>query len=276
VTPRELRGYKGQTVPLAWVTAYDYPTARLAEEAGVDAILVGDSLGNVVLGYPTTLPVTLEDMVRAGAAVARGAPRTLRVVDLPYLAYVTPEEAVRSAGRLMVEGGAHAVKLEGGRRVRPQVEALVAFGIPVVGHLGYTPQSSPILGRQVQGRGSQAAQQLVEDARALADAGVVALVLEMVPAELAERVTQEVPVPTIGIGAGQGCDGQVLVLHDVVGLNLGRVPRLAKRYGDAAAVIREAVGLYVEEVRARKFPAEEHTFHDTPSGPGGEGRGEGA
>lgn len=262
MTLDELRRSKGADPPQVWVTAYDFPTARLVEEAGVDVILVGDSLGNVVLGHKSTLPVTVNDMVRASAAVSRGAQQTLRVVDLPYLSYTTAAEALRNARRLMVEGGADALKLEGGAHVVAQVQALVRYGIPVVGHLGYTPQAAPLLGRRVQGRGEDAARRLLEDAAVLTEAGVCALVLEMVPAELAARVTQAIAVPTIGIGAGASTDGQVLVLHDLVGLTQGRVPRFARRYADVSAVIRDAVGRYAEEVRSGRFPAAEHAFHD--------------
>lgn len=265
MTLTELRRRKGAQPPLVWVTAYDQPTARLAQDAGVDTILVGDSLGTVVLGYPTTLPVTLDDMVRAGQAVARGAQATLRVVDLPYLTYAGVDRALASAGRLMVEAEAHAVKLEGGAHVVPQVEALVRYGIPVVGHLGYTPQASPLLGRRVQGRGAGAAR-LRDDAARLCDAGIVALVLEMVPAELAAALTADLPVPTIGIGAGAGTDGQVLVLYDLLGLTQGHVPRFTKTYADVAGIVRGAIGAFAEDVRAGRFPAPEHAFHDEQEG----------
>ncbi len=262
MTLAELRRRKGAKPPLVWVTAYDQPTARLAQDAGVDTILVGDSIGTVVLGYPSTLPVTVEDMVRAGQAVARGAPATMRVVDLPYLSYVSVDGALATAGRLMVEASAHAVKLEGGAHVAPQTEALSRYGIPVVGHLGYTPQASPLLGRRVQGRGEAGAARLREDAARLCDAGIVALVLEMVPSELAGALTAELPVPTIGIGAGAQTDGQVLVLHDLLGLTQGRVPRFSKAYADVAGVIRGAVGAFAQDVREGRFPAPEHEFHD--------------
>ncbi len=265
MTLAELRRRKGRTPPLVWVTAYDQPTAHLAQDAGVDTILVGDSVGTVVLGHASTLAVTLDDMVRFGQAVARGAPSTLRVVDLPYLTYANVDRAVASAGRLMVEASAHAVKLEGGAHVAPQVEALTRYGIPVVGHLGYTPQASPLLGRRVQGRGD-AGGRLREDAARLVDAGIVALVLEMVPAELASAVTAALDVPTIGIGAGPGTDGQVLVLHDLLGLTQGHVPRFSKAYADVAGVVRGALAQYAEDVREGRFPAPEHEFHDGPGG----------
>lgn len=272
VTLTELRRRKGASPPLVWVTAYDQPTARLAQDAGVDTILVGDSIGTVVLGHPSTLPVTVDDMVRAAQAVSRGAGATLRVVDLPYLSYASADRALANAGRLLVEGGAHAVKLEGGAHVVPQVEALTRYGIPVVGHLGYTPQASPLLGRQVQGRGEAASARLREDAARLCDAGIVALVLEMVPSELCLELTARLPVPTIGIGAGAGADGQVLVLHDLVGLTQGHVPRFSKTYADVAGVIRGAIGAFAQDVREGRFPAPEHEFHDgreqpPPAGP---------
>ncbi len=259
----ELPRAKGRPEPLVWVTAYDYPMARMVEEAGVDTILVGDSYGNVVLGYDTTLPVTLDDMVRAAAAVMRGAPGTLRVVDLPFLSYATLDRALESAERVMREAGAHAVKLEGGEAVAAVVERLTAHGVPVVGHLGYTPQSALLLGRRVQGRSDEAAERLVADAKALEEAGVSAIVLELVPAEVAERVTEATSVPTIGIGAGLSCDGQVLVLHDLIGLTQGSVPKLARRYADVSGAIRDAVAEYARDVRSRTFPTEENTVHRT-------------
>lgn len=262
----ELPRAKGRPEPLVWVTAYDFPMARMVEAAGVDTILVGDSYGNVVLGYDTTLSVTMDDMVRAGQAVMRGAPDTLRVVDLPFLSYATEDRALRGAERLMREAGAHAVKLEGGETVAASVARLTAFGVPVVGHLGYTPQSALLLGRKVQGRGVRAAERLMADARALEDAGVSAIVLELVPAEVAAEVTAAVGVPTIGIGAGPSCDGQVLVLHDLIGLTQGAVPRLAKRYAHVSDQIRDAVGRYADEVRGRTFPAEENTVHTKGAG----------
>lgn len=260
----ELPRAKGRLEPLVWVTAYDYPMARMVEEAGVDTILVGDSYGNVVLGFDTTLPVTVDDLVRVGQAVMRGAPDTLRVVDLPFLSYATEDRALRSAERLMQEAGAHAVKLEGGRVQAGIVGKLTACGVPVVGHLGYTPQSALLLGRRVQGKGEKAGERLLEDAKALEDAGASAIVLELVPAEVAQHVTQAIGIPTIGIGAGPACDGQVLVLHDLIGLTQGSVPKLAKRYVDVSGAVRDAVAQYAGEVRRRQFPAEEHTVHAAP------------
>jgi len=270
MTVTQLKAAKGADRPLVWVTAYDYPFAVQIEAAGVDTILVGDSLGNTALGHAGTQPVTLDDMVRAARAVARGAPRTLRVVDLPFLTYTTPADAVCAARRLVQDGAADAVKLEGGAHVAPQIRALTQFGVAVVAHLGYTPQSASLLGRRVQGRGSEAAQRLVDDANAVVEAGAVAVVLEQVPAELGARVTAAVPVPTIGIGAGSATDGQVLVLTDLLGLTVGRVPKFVRPYAALGEAARDAVARYAADVRAGTFPAPEHAFHD-PEGGAGEG-----
>jgi 3-methyl-2-oxobutanoate hydroxymethyltransferase len=244
------------------LTAYDYPTARLLDEAGIDVLLVGDSLGMAVLGYETTLPVTLADILHHTRPVARAARRAMVVADLPFLTYqVSPEEALRSAGRLLQEGGAHAVKLEGGRPVAATVRRLVEAGIPVMGHLGLTPQSVHALGGyRVQGRDEEGARRLLADAQALVEAGAFALVLEMVPWPLARLVTQRIPVPTIGIGSGPHCDGQVLVLHDILGLYQGTTPRFAKRYADLGSQVREAAARYAEEVRRGLFPELSHAF----------------
>jgi 3-methyl-2-oxobutanoate hydroxymethyltransferase len=261
MTVREVTRRKGGTPPLVMVTAYDYPTARCVAEAGVDLILVGDSLGNVVLGHPSTLPVTVEDMIRAAQAAGRGAPDVLRVVDLPFLTYATVDRALNTAGRVLRETGAGAVKLEGGERMAPQVEALVQSGVPVMGHIGFTPQSELRLGRRVQARGEAGAARLRRDARALAEAGAFAIVVELVPAEVAAEVTAEVPIPTIGIGAGPHCDGQVLVLHDLIGLDFGPVKRHVRQYADVAGAIRQAVRAYAAEVRDGAFPGPEHAAH---------------
>ncbi len=266
VTVRTFQALKAEGTPIVMVTAYDYTSAVLAERAGVDSILVGDSLGMVVLGYETTLPVTMEDMVRACQAVTRGARRPLIVGDLPFLSYqVTVEEAVRNAGRLVQEGGVDAVKLEGGRERLPAVEAILAAGIPVMGHLGLTPQSVHRFGGfRAQARTAEAAARLLEDALALEAAGVFALVLESVPAPVAEYVSRRLRIPTIGIGAGAGCDGQVLVWHDLLGLYEGVSPRFVKRYADLAGQIVEALQAYAREVRERAFPAAEHTYPMKP------------
>jgi 3-methyl-2-oxobutanoate hydroxymethyltransferase len=237
------------------------------DEAGVDIILVGDSLGNVVLGYETTLPVTLADMLHHGKAVCRGVTRALVAVDMPFMSYqVSVEEAVRNAGRLMQETGAQAVKLEGGQAVAPAVRAIVAAGVPVVAHSGLTPQSVHQLGGfRVQGRDDVTARQLLADAAALAEAGAFALVLECVPDALAERISRTIPIPTIGIGAGAGCDGQVLVYHDLLGLfnNAGK-PRFVKQYKNLYAEAVAGVGQFVAEVRQRQFPTPEYSFAMTP------------
>jgi 3-methyl-2-oxobutanoate hydroxymethyltransferase len=247
--------------PLVMVTAYDAPTARLADAAGVDLLLVGDSLAMVVLGYDDTLSVTVDDMVHHTAAVARTAPRALVVADLPWMSYhVSPEDTVRNAARL-VRAGAPAVKLEGGAKRLPAVSALIDAEIPVMGHLGLTPQSVNALGGfKVQGRQPEAADALVEDALSLVEAGVFAIVLEAVPAAVARRVTEAVPVPTIGIGAGPACDGQVLVLHDLLGLEDRVLPRFVRRYAALRAEGTAAVAAFAADVRAGAFPGPEETY----------------
>jgi 3-methyl-2-oxobutanoate hydroxymethyltransferase len=247
--------------PLVMVTAYDAPTARLADAADVDLLLVGDSLAMVVLGYDDTLSVTVDDMVHHTAAVGRTAPRALVVADLPWMSYhVSAEDTVRNAARL-VRAGATAVKLEGGAKRQPMVRALVDAEIPVMGHLGLTPQSVHALGGfKVQGRRPEAADALVEDALALVDAGVFALVLEAVPAAVARRVTEAVPVPTIGIGAGPACDGQVLVLHDLLGLEDRVLPRFVRRYASLRADGTAAVAAFADDVRSGAFPGPDETY----------------
>ena len=258
-----LRKKKQNGEPIVMVTAYDYPMAHAAEQAGVDALLVGDSLGTAVLGYESTLPVTLEDMIHHARAVCRAAKKAHVVVDMPFLTYqISPEEALRNAGRLIQETGCQSVKLEGGRASAPTIRRLVETGIPVMGHLGLTPQSiHQLSGYRVQGKQLEAARNLWEDALALVDAGVYAIVLECVPGKLAESMASRLPVPLIGIGAGAGCDGQVLVLHDLIGLTVGeRIPRFVKQFADMQGLIRQAVASYGEEVRLRQFPAQEHTY----------------
>ena len=258
VTFREAKGQE----KLVMLTAYDYSTARVMDMAGVDALLVGDSLGMVMLGYPDTLSVTVDDMVRHCAAVARGAQKALVVCDMPFMSYhVSVEETVRNAGRLMTEGRAQAVKLEGGAEFAAEVRALTRASIPVMGHLGLTPQSVNAFGGfKVQGKSMAAAQKLLDDARALQEAGAFALVLECVPAPLAERVTQALSIPVIGIGAGAGCDGQVLVWQDMTGMTLSHLPRFVKRFGEVGASLRSAVEAYAREVRAGAFPGEDHVY----------------
>jgi 3-methyl-2-oxobutanoate hydroxymethyltransferase len=247
--------------PLVMVTAYDAPTARLADAADVDLLLVGDSLAMVVLGYDDTLSVTVDDMVHHTAAVGRTAPRALVVADLPWMSYhVSVEDTVRNAARL-IRAGATAVKLEGGAKRLPMVRALVAAEIPVMGHLGLTPQSVHALGGfKVQGRRAEAADALVEDALALVDAGVFALVLEAVPAAVARRVTEAVSVPTIGIGAGPACDGQVLVLHDLLGLEDRVLPRFVRRYAALRTEGTAAVAAFAADVRSGAFPGPDETY----------------
>jgi len=244
---------------IACVTAYDFPTARLAAAAGLPLILVGDSLGNVVLGYDSTLPVTMDDMVHHTRAVVRGAPDALVVADMPFMSYqVNADEAMRNAGRLMQEGGASAVKLEGGQHIAETVSRLTDAGIPVMGHLGLTPQSvNQLGGYRVQGRTLPEAQRMLDDAEALERGGAFSIVLETVPAPLAAVVTKRLRVPTIGIGAGAECDGQIQVLHDILGLGT-RQPKHGKRYADLNAVIGEALQRYAAQVREGTFPAEEH------------------
>lgn len=263
VTIREVAARKGTGEPLVVVTAYDALFGRLVDEAGVDIVLVGDSVGNVVAGYDTTLAVTMDQMVYHAAAVCRGVRRALVVVDLPFLSYqVTAEEALRNAGRVLQETGAQAVKVEGaGAVVREGIARATEAGIPVMGHLGFTPQSVHGLGgHRVQGRTAAAAEQLVLDAAALEAAGVFAIVLELVPADVAAAVTAAVRVPTIGIGAGAGCDGQVLVLPDLLGLNDRFAPRFLKRYANLADDVRGAVRAYAADVRARSYPDAAHSF----------------
>ncbi len=239
---------------IAMLTAYDHPSAVLAERAGVPMLLVGDSLGMVVHGHDTTLPVTLDDMVRHAGAVVRGSSRALVVGDLPFLTYASEADAVASARRLMQESGVGAVKLEGGAPVVPTVRLLTGLGVPVMGHLGLTPQAQHQLGLRVQAKGAAEARQLLDDALALEAAGAFAVVLELVPAPLAEAVSRRLRIPTIGIGAGAGCDGQVQVWHDVLGLFPGKSPRHARRFAEIGAAVEDALRQYVAEVRDGRFP----------------------
>lgn len=247
---------------LTMLTAYDYSTAKLFDEAGVDSILVGDSLGNVILGYEDTISVTMEDMIHHGAAVARGAKNALVVVDMPFMSYQTSVyDALYNAGRLMKEGRAGAVKLEGGAGVCPQIKAITECGIPVVGHLGLTPQSvNAFGGYKVQGRDDAAAKRLIDDARKVEEAGAFAVVLECVPAKLAKTISDELSIPTIGIGAGNGCDGQVLVYQDMLGMFSDYVPKFVKQFANVGEIIREAVKSYIDEVSDGTFPDEEHSY----------------
>ncbi|MEO5367428.1 MAG: 3-methyl-2-oxobutanoate hydroxymethyltransferase [Magnetococcus sp. WYHC-3] len=264
VTMPALRVFKQTGRPIVAVTAYDYTLATIAEAAGVDILLVGDSLGMVVQGHETPLPVTLEQMIYHTAAVRRAARHALVVLDLPFGSYQTsPQRAFDAAARALAESGADAVKLEGGCVMADTIAFLVQRGIPVLGHVGMTPQSVRRFGGfRVQGRGEAAALAVQEDARAVAQAGADAVVLECVPQSLAARISAELPIPTIGIGAGAACDGQVLVLHDLLGLYPGVQPRFVKRYVHGAAVLGAGVGEFAREVRERRFPAPEHAFGD--------------
>jgi 3-methyl-2-oxobutanoate hydroxymethyltransferase len=246
----------------AMLTSYDTYTAALFEQAGVWALLVGDSAANTVYGYDSTLPITVDELIPLARAVVRSTRRALVVADLPFGSYEEgPNQALATATRFMKEAGAHAVKLEGGVRVIDQIRKLVSAGIPVMGHIGFTPQSEHALGGyRVQGRGDEAADRVLADAHAVAEAGAFSVVLEMVPTDVAKRVTAEVGVPTVGIGAGVDCDAQVLVWQDMLGLRTGKLPRFVKKYADLHTVMGEAVGRYVDEVRDGTFPSGEHTF----------------
>ncbi|WP_433409411.1 3-methyl-2-oxobutanoate hydroxymethyltransferase [Saccharomonospora azurea] len=257
-----LQEMKGRGEPWPMLTAYDTYTARLFEDAGIPVLLVGDSAANTVYGYESSLPITVEEMLPLVRAVTRSVTKPLVVADLPFGSYQgSPEQAVATAARFMKEGRAHAVKLEGGRRYASHVEAVTASGVPVMGHIGFTPQSEHNLGGyRVQGRGS-AGDGLIADALALQDAGAFAVVMEMVPAEIAKQITHELAIPTVGIGAGPDCDAQVLVWQDMAGLRTGRVPRFVKQYADLAGALTDAAKAFADDVRERSFPAAEHTFH---------------
>ena len=251
---------KGEKISM--LTAYDYSTAKLMDEAGVNSILVGDSLGNVVLGYEDTISVTMEDMIHHGAAVARGAQNALVVVDMPFMSYQTSVyDAVVNAGRLMKEGRAGAVKPEGGSSVCPQIKAIVDAGIPVCAHLGLTPQSINAFGGfKVQGKSESAAKKLLADAEAVQEAGAFAVVLEGIPRKLADLITEKLQIPTIGIGAGNGCDGQVLVYQDLLGMFSDFTPKFVKRYAEVGEVMKNAFRQYMDEIQSGVFPGEEHEY----------------
>jgi len=256
-------GFSSPTQKITCLTAYDYPTARLLDEAGVDVILVGDSLGMVVLGHESTLAVTLEDMLHHTRAVRRGTRRALVVADMPYGSYHTDtSESLRNAVRFVKEGGAEAVKVEGGERRLELISRLTEAEIPVMGHVGLTPQSLHALGGyRVQGKTPDAAEQLIRDARAVEAAGAFGVVLEAVPRELVARITRDFRIPTIGIGAGPDCDGQVLVLHDLVGLTFSPLPKFARQYAKAGEAISRAVQEFCEDVRAGLFPSDAESYH---------------
>jgi len=247
---------------LTMLTAYDYSTAKLEDEAGVNSILVGDSLGNVVLGYEDTISVTMEDMIHHGAAVARGAKNALVIIDMPFMSYQTSVyDAVVNAGRLMKEGRADAVKLEGGVEVCPQIRAIVDAGIPVCAHVGLTPQSINAFGGfKVQGKSEAAAKKVLEDAKAIEKAGAFAVVLEGIPKKLGDLISRELRIPTIGIGAGNGCDGQVLVYQDLLGMFSDFTPKFVKRYAELGEIMKDAFRSYIKEVGSGAFPSEEHEY----------------
>jgi 3-methyl-2-oxobutanoate hydroxymethyltransferase len=261
VTIQLIQAMKTRGEPISMLTAYDYPTALVMDQVGMDIILVGDSLGMVVLGYESTLPVTMDEMIHHSKAVARGAKTALLVGDMPFMSYQTDTaEAVRNAGRFLQEGGMNAVKLEGGSEREETIRAIIRAGIPVMGHLGLTPQSVHKLGGyRPQGRDAEAAYRLLEDAQILQEAGCFSLVLESIPGKLAQLVSERLDIPTLGIGAGPGCDGQVLVTHDLLGIFERFTPRFVKRYASLAAEMRRAFDEFKQDVRVGAFPAAEHT-----------------
>lgn len=258
----DIQKLKGDGEKITVLTCYDYPTAMIMDGCGIDMILVGDSLGVVFAGYDNTLPVTMEEMIYHTRAVMRAQPKALVVADMPFLSYqVSLDEARRNAGRLIKEGGAAAVKLEGGSNIVPVINAIVDMDIPVMAHIGLTPQSIHRMGGyRVQGKKEEQADKLLADAHAVQDAGAFAVVLEGIPLKLARRITSELAIPTIGIGAGPYCDGQVLVIHDILGLCEKYSPKFVKRYADVKAVMAEAIAHYIVEVKEGEFPKEEHSF----------------
>jgi len=262
ITAPAVIALKRKGEPITVVTAYDYPTARIADQAGVEILLVGDSVGTVVLGYESTLPVTMDDMLHHTRAVTRAKPSALVVGDMPFMSYqASDEQAVLNAGRFVQEGGADAIKLEGGARVAGAVRRIVEAGIPVMGHLGLTPQSVLAFGGyKVQARGEADQERLIADARALEAAGCFSLVLEGIPARLGAAVTRELQIPTIGIGAGVNCDGQVLVTHDLLGLFLGHRPKFVRRYAELGDAMRDAFARYVADVKAKRFPGDAESY----------------
>lgn len=262
VTVADFLKMKSGKKTIVMITSYDFPTAMIADEAGVDCILVGDSYGMVVLGYDTTIPVTMEEILPVCRAVRRGSNKALLIGDMPFMSFqVSPEQAVANAGRLVKEGGMEAVKVEGGKQLAPTVGAVSKAGIPVLGHIGVTPQTATLTGGyRIRGKTVEDGERLVADALALEEAGAFGIVLEMVTEDVAKLVTESVSVPTIGIGSGRFCDGQVLVLHDVIGLYERFTPRFAKRYVGLAGQVREALRSYTREVREGSFPGEDHAF----------------
>ncbi len=260
------RDAKKKGRPITMLTAYDYTTARLLDAAGIDSLLVGDSLGMTMLGYPDTLRVTMDEMIHHTRAVARAAEHAMVIGDMPFMSYhVSVEDAVRNAGRFIQQGRAQAIKLEGGRQVIDKVKAICRAQIPVLGHLGLTPQSVNVMGGfKVQGKDIEAARQIMDDALMLQDAGVFGIILECVPAALAARITETLEIPTVGIGAGNGCDGQVLVIQDLLGLYKQLRPKFVKTYADLGSAVEKAVKDYIEQVRTRAFPTEKHSFAMAP------------
>ena len=263
ITPVDIQALKAEGKKITMLTAYDYPMALLEDRAGIDIILVGDSLGMTVLGYENTVPVTMDEMIHHTKAVARGAKVALILGDMPFMSYNTSErDAILNAGRFLKEGKADAVKLEGGAGVKDVVRAIVRAGIPVMGHIGLTPQTISMLGGfKVQGKDAKAAQKIIDDARTLEDAGAFSVLLEAIPAPIAERITEQLRVPTIGIGAGIHCDGQVLVVHDMLGLFDRFTPKFAKRYINLTEMILKAFESYREDVLRGEFPTDQHSFH---------------
>ena len=262
ITTHTIRDLKRRQEPIVVLTAYDFPTARLADEAGVEVLLVGDSLGTVVLGYESTLPVTMEDMLHHTRAVTRAKPSAMVVADMPFMSYqVSPEQAVLNAGRLIQEGGADAIKLEGGERVADAVRRIVEIGIPVMGHLGLTPQSVLAFGGyKVQARGEADQERLTREALLLESCGCFSLVLEGIPARLGAEVSRSLQIPTIGIGAGVSCDGQVLVTNDLIGLYWGHTPKFVRRYAQVGDEMRRAFEQFTADVKARRFPSEKESY----------------
>src|SRR5512136_1830192 len=263
ITPVDVQAMKREGKRISMLTAYDYPMALLEDRAGIEIILVGDSLGMTVLGYENTIPVTMEEMIHHTKAVTRGAKYALIIGDMPFMSYNTSDrEAIINAGRFMKEGGADAIKLEGGASVKDIVKALVKAGIPVMGHIGLTPQTISMLGGfKVQGKDAEGAQKIIDDALQLEEAGAFSVLLEAVPAPIAKKVTERLSVPTIGIGAGVHCDGQVLVVHDMLGLFDRFTPKFAKKYVNLSEVILKAFDSYIDDVKKGAFPEDQHSFH---------------
>jgi 3-methyl-2-oxobutanoate hydroxymethyltransferase len=261
-TINDFKTNKKKAIPISVITCYDYAFARIIDNTEIDAILVGDSLGNVFAGYETTIPVTLDQMIYHAAIVKRGAPSKLVIIDMPFMSYhVSIEDTLRNAGRMMKESGVNAVKLEGGREFAEVIKALTAASIPVMGHLGLTPQSVHKLGGySVQGREEEHRKRIIEDAMIIQDAGVCSIVLEKVPVSLAKEISEKLSIPTIGIGAGKYCDGQVLVLNDVLGIDKTFNPKFVKKYADLYSVSMNAVASYNKEIKERSFPSAEHSF----------------